>query len=59
MERGNLVIGRTEGESIRIGTDIDITVVSFPPGKVRLAIRAPKDVPVMRSELLPVEECDE
>ena len=47
-----LILQRRSGESLRIGEDIEITVVSTEGGKVRLAISAPKDVTILRSELL-------
>ena len=48
-----LVLTRKERESIQIGPDIMITVLwIFPDGKVRIGIEAPKDVVVVRTELL-------
>ena len=47
-----LILQRRSGESLRIGDDIEITVVAIEGGKVRLAISAPKDVTILRSELL-------
>lgn len=47
-----LVIHRKKGESIQIGPDIDILVTEIDRGQVKLAIRAPRDVRVMRTELL-------
>lgn len=47
-----LILGRRAGETLLIGDDIRITVVSTDKGRVRLAIDAPKNVPVMRSELM-------
>lgn len=35
-----------------IGGTITITLVEIQRGKVRLGIEAPKDVPVMRTELI-------
>ncbi len=46
-----LVLTRRDQESIVIGNNITITVVSIDRGRVRLAINAPKDVPVHRSEV--------
>lgn len=50
-----LVLSRKYGEKIRIGDDITITVVDIEPNKVRLGIEAPRDVPIYRSELLPIQ----
>ena len=47
-----LILQRKAGESLVIGGDISITVVSVEGGRVRLAISAPQDVPILRSELV-------
>ncbi len=49
-----LVLSRKLGEKIYIGDSICITVVDIDRGKIRLGIEAPRDVPVYRQELLPV-----
>lgn len=49
-----LVISRKPMESFFIGDNIEVTVISIDRGQVRIAIEAPKDVPIMREELLPV-----
>ena len=46
-----LVLGRREGESIVIGDDVEVFVVSAEKGQVRLGIVAPKDVAVHRREV--------
>jgi carbon storage regulator len=46
-----LVLSRKEGEGIRLGDGIEIEVVSISKGVVRLGIKAPKDVLILRSEL--------
>jgi len=46
-----LILTRKIGESINIGTDIKITVVSIDGSQVRLGIDAPKDVIVHREEV--------
>ena len=48
-----LVLSRKLGEKIIIGENITITVVDIDRGKIRLGIEAPKDVPIVRQELLP------
>ena len=50
-----LVLSRKLGEKIYIGDNICITVVDIDRGKIRLGIEAPRDVPVYRSELLPLK----
>jgi carbon storage regulator len=47
-----LVLSRKSGERIKIGDNVWITVVEVKRGVVRLGIEAPRDVSVMRSELL-------
>ena len=47
-----LILQRRIGESVVIGEDIRVTVVSIEGGRVRLAISAPPEVSILRSELL-------
>jgi carbon storage regulator len=49
-----LVLSRKLGEKIMIGDNIVITIVDIDRGKIRLGIEAPRDVPVYRQELLPL-----
>ena len=46
-----LILTRRSNESIRIGNDIQVTVLGTSGGKVRLGIAAPKDIPVHRQEV--------
>jgi carbon storage regulator len=46
-----LVLSRKMEESIFIGPDIEVTVLSVANGRVKLGIRAPQDVRVLRGEL--------
>lgn len=46
-----LVLSRKRNESFRIGHDIVVSVVEIRGEKVRLAIEAPKDIPVHREEV--------
>lgn len=46
-----LVLTRKSGESIIIGEDIEIKILSVDGDAVRLGIRAPREVAVHRSEL--------
>lgn len=46
-----LVLTRRIGESIRIGDDIVIRVIEVQRGQVRLAIEAPRQIPVHREEI--------
>lgn len=47
-----LILQRRTGESLVIGEDIKISVVSVEGSRVRLAISAPPEVSILRSELL-------
>ena len=46
-----LVLSRKTGESVMIGDDIEITLVSTEGSKVRIGIQAPPEVPVHRKEI--------
>lgn len=46
-----LILGRREGEIIRIGDEIIITVASIRGNYVRLAIEAPKSLGIYRQEI--------
>jgi carbon storage regulator len=46
-----LVLSRKPGEALRIGEDVEITVVEVKGDMVRIGIQAPRDVQVWRKEL--------
>lgn len=46
-----LILQRKAGESLLIGDEIEVSVLSVEAGRVRLAIQAPKNVSILRSEL--------
>jgi carbon storage regulator len=46
-----LVIRRHPGESIQIGDEVEVLVIDCGNGRVKLGIRAPQHVAVMRSEV--------
>ncbi len=46
-----LILRRKPGEQLLIGDDISITVMDVSEGGVRLAINAPREVTILRSEL--------
>ena len=46
-----LILQRKAGESLLIGEEIEISVLSVEAGRVRLAIEAPRNVSILRSEL--------
>jgi len=47
-----LILQRKPGESLRIGENIMVSVLGVENGRVRLAIDAPIDIPILRSELI-------
>ena len=46
-----LVIRRRPGESLVIGDDVEIEILDSTPSQVKLGIRAPKSIPVLRKEI--------
>lgn len=46
-----LVLSRKADQSIKIGDNITVTIITVRGDKVRLGIDAPKDVPVHRNEV--------
>ncbi|MGI9556779.1 MAG: carbon storage regulator CsrA [Solirubrobacterales bacterium] len=46
-----LVLTRKTNQSIMIGDDVEISVLSVSGDKVRIGITAPRDVPVFRKEV--------
>lgn len=47
-----LVITRKQGESILIGDDIEIKISKIEDGSVKLAISAPREMTIIRNEVL-------
>ncbi len=47
-----LVLSRKPLQSIMIGPDIKVTVVKVERNQVRIGIEAPRDVTILRDELL-------
>jgi carbon storage regulator len=46
-----LVLTRKSNQSIMIGDDIEVSVLSVVGEKVRIGIQAPQNVPVFRTEI--------
>lgn len=46
-----LVLSRKSGESITIGDEVTVTVLSISGGQIRIGIEAPKDIEVHRQEI--------
>lgn len=51
-----LVIRRRPGESFWIGESVEVQIIEAGPGKVKLGIRAPREIPVVRSEIRDTRE---
>jgi carbon storage regulator len=46
-----LVLTRKSNQSIMIGDDIEVSVLSIMGEKVRIGIQAPREIPVFRREV--------
>lgn len=51
-----LVVSRKKSESILIGDDIEIIVTDIGAERVKIGIKAPKGVTILRRELLETEK---
>lgn len=51
-----LILSRKTGQSLIIGDDVEIKIVSIDGDNVKIGISAPKDVSVVRKELLEVKD---
>ncbi len=49
-----LVLRRRTGERIAIGPDIEIEVIQISRSRVKLGVKAPREVPVVRKETIAV-----
>lgn len=46
-----LIFTRRPEETVRIGEEIKVTVLSIKGGQIRLAFDVPRDIPVYREEI--------
>ena len=46
-----LILTRKTGESLLVGDDVEITVLSVRGSQVKLGVNAPKDIAVHRQEI--------
>ncbi len=51
-----LIIRRRRGESITVGDEVEIEILETSPTQVKLGIRAPKSVSVLRKEIILTRE---
>ena len=50
--KGNmLILTRRPGETLRIGDDIEVTILGVKGNQIRIGINAPKETPVHREEV--------
>jgi len=54
-----LVITRKLNESILVADNIEVTILEITKDKVRLGVDAPKEVKIIRSELMLVKNSNE
>lgn len=47
-----LVLKRKSGESLLIGDNIEVRIIEVEEGKVKIGIEAPKNVTILRSEVI-------
>ncbi len=50
-----LVLTRKKGQSIKIGDNITITIMDLDEDKVSIGIAAPRNIEIVRTELLDVK----
>lgn len=53
-----LIITRREGESFFIGDDVEVVILQTG-AQVRIGINAPREIDVLRTELIPADELEE
>lgn len=46
-----LILSRNIGQSIKIGDDVDITILGIRGNQIRIGINAPKNIAVHREEI--------
>ena len=46
-----LILTRKVGETLMIGDEIEVTILSLKGNQVRIGVNAPKNVPVHREEI--------
>ena len=51
-----LILQRKEGQSFMIGKDVVITVQEIGQGRVRLSVDAPRNISILRTELVEAKQ---
>ena len=55
-KKRGLVLSRKKGQTILIGSDVEVTVTQIRAGVVKLHIAGPRDTVILRKELVELEE---
>ena len=50
-----LILTRRTGESLRIGDDVEVTVMAVNGSQVRIGIKAPRNIAVDREEIARID----
>jgi carbon storage regulator len=53
-----LVIRRRAGESVFIGDEVEVEVLEITPSQVKIGIRAPRHITVLRREIRETEQAN-
>ena len=51
-----LILTRNRNESILIGDNVEVVILGVQGGQVKLGINAPREVKILRNELLDLED---
>lgn len=51
-----LILHRKKGESLVINENIKITIIDISGEKVKIAVEAPREIPILRTELITAAE---
>jgi carbon storage regulator len=54
-----LVIRRRSGEAFLVGQEVEITVLETSASQVTLGVRAPREIPILRKEIVQVQQQNE
>ena len=55
-KKRGLILSRKKGQSVLIGSDIEVTVTEIRAGVVKIHIAGPRDTVILRKELVELEE---
>lgn len=55
-KKRGLVLSRKKGQTILIGSDVEVTVTQIRAGVVKIHIAGPRDTVILRKELVELEE---